>query len=159
MSRNIRGSGPSAPGVDRALQPAGPAQRSEDAVTGRVLCRMDRQKHKTTCPNLTGAVQALRIYFSTIRSLFKKEWKDPHTYIVATNRGVSAFLKLLRSILRAEKDQLSHDVVLKYLEPLKSGWKTWETDKLSEKYVGSQGWKQLHRDMVEAIQKKFPAVK
>ena len=104
-------------------------------------------------------VQALRIYFSTIRSLFKKEWKDPHTYIVATNRGVSAFLKLLRSILRAEKDQLSHDVVLKYLEPLKSGWKTWETDKLSEKYVGSQGWKQLHRDMVEAIQKKFPAVK
>jgi hypothetical protein len=104
-------------------------------------------------------VQALRTYFSTIQSLFQKEWKDPHVYIVATNRGVSAFLKLLRSILRAEKDQLSHEMVLKYLKPLKSGWKSWEVKKLKQKYVGSQGWKEFHRDMVNEIKKKIPHFK
>ncbi len=44
-------------------------------------------------------VNALRTYFSTVRSLFKKEWDDPKKYIIGTNRGISALLKLLRSIL------------------------------------------------------------
>jgi DGQHR domain-containing protein len=42
-------------------------------------------------PNNTPAdyTNALRLYFSTLRSLFKKEWDNPGTYIIATNRGIS----------------------------------------------------------------------
>jgi DGQHR domain-containing protein len=59
-------------------------------------------------PNNTPAAytQALRLYFSILCSLFKTEWQDPNTYIVATNRGLSAFLKLLKSILRTHKGPL-----------------------------------------------------
>jgi DNA sulfur modification protein DndB len=104
-------------------------------------------------------IQVLRIYFSTIQNLFRKEWKDPHTYIVTTNRGISAFLKLLRSILRAERDQLSHAQAFKYLRPLKSGWGSWKIKELKQKYVGSQGWKEFHKEMVQEIRKKFPNFK
>ena len=104
-------------------------------------------------------VQALRLYFSCIKDLLKDEWKDPHTYIVATNRGVSAFLKLLRSILRAEKVPISRTIAVKYLGVLKSNWKSWETDKLAKTYVGSQGWKEFHRDMVREIKKRFSTFK
>jgi hypothetical protein len=104
-------------------------------------------------------VHALRIYFSTIKELFSKEWRDPHNYIVATNKGISAFLKLLKSILRAEKSPLTHEIVRKYLEPLEAGWETWKIQELGAKYVGSQGWKQFHKDMVQVIRKKFPQFK
>lgn len=52
-------------------------------------------------------VRVLRMYFSVIKELFKTEWEKPETHIIATNRGVTAFLKLLRSLLkdRAEKAQ------------------------------------------------------
>jgi DNA sulfur modification protein DndB len=101
-------------------------------------------------------LQALRIYFSTIRTLFKKEWDNPHRYIIATNRGVSAFLKLLKSILRTEKSQVTPGIAKKYLSALRDNWKTWELDKLSKSYVGSQGWKDFHRDLIKAIQKEYP---
>lgn len=103
--------------------------------------------------------QALRIYFSTVRSLFKDEWKDPKKYIIATNRGISAFLKLLKSILKTEEGEITERKVKRYLIPLKNRWKTWEFKKLKEKYsayVGSQGWKDFHREMVRTIQKEYP---
>jgi DGQHR domain-containing protein len=105
-------------------------------------------------------VRALRIYFSTIRSLFKKEWDDPDKYIIATNRGISAFLKLLKSILKTHKGPFTHNIVDKYLRALKAGWiSSWEFSKLKNTYVGSQGWKQFHRDLVTAIRKKHPEFK
>lgn len=104
-------------------------------------------------------LQVLRIYFSTIQTLFKKEWKDPEKYIIATNRGVSAFLKLLKSILKTHKGPIDHEVCKKYLNPLKSKIVTWEFAELKSNYVGSQGWKQFHRNLVGVIQKKFPSFK
>jgi DGQHR domain-containing protein len=97
--------------------------------------------------------RALRLYFSSLRSLFRKEWDRPDTYIIATNRGISAFLKLLKSILKAHKQQLTPAVVKMYLSPLKGGWKTWEFDKLKQTFVGSQGWKEFHRQLVATIRK------
>jgi DGQHR domain-containing protein len=99
-------------------------------------------------------VRVLRIYFSTIRSVFKKEWDDPDRYIVATNRGISAFLKLLKSMLKTHNGPLSQDVVDMYLRALKASWETWEFSQLRNAYVGSQGWKQFHRDLVGTIRKK-----
>jgi DNA sulfur modification protein DndB len=112
-------------------------------------------------PNNTPAeyTQALRMYFSTLRSLLKTEWDNPSTYIIATNRGISAFLKLLKSILKSHKGPLTEAVARRYLAPLKSGWRTWEFDKLKETYVGSQGWKEFHRQLVAVIKKSYPHFK
>jgi hypothetical protein len=98
----------------------------------------------------------LRMYFSTLRSLFPKEWDAPERYIIATNRGVSAFLKLLKSMLKTHKAQLTSPIVKKYLEPLVTGWTTWEFDELKETFVGSQGWKNFHRMLLVTIREKFP---
>ncbi len=104
-------------------------------------------------------VGALRLYFGTVRGLFKNEWRNPDKYIVATNRGVSAFLKLLRSILKTEKKPLSHEMVRGYMAALKARGLTWEFEELKKTYVGSQGWKDFHRDLVTAIRRKFPKLK
>jgi DGQHR domain-containing protein len=104
-------------------------------------------------------IQALRLYFSTLRTLFKDEWDDPDTYIIATNRGISAFLKLLMSILKTEEKPLTHAMVRDYLTPLKDGWKTWEFRRLRETFVGSQGWTEFHRKLVAVIEKSHPGFK
>jgi DGQHR domain-containing protein len=104
-------------------------------------------------------VRALRIYFGTIQSVFKKEWKNTDKYIIATNRGVSAFLKLLKSILKTEKAAVTQKKVRDYMRALKRGSVIWEFEQLKKTYVGSQGWKDFHRDLVKAIKKKFPAFK
>jgi DGQHR domain-containing protein len=104
-------------------------------------------------------VGALRLYFGTIRSLFKNEWKNPDRYIIATNRGISAFLKLLKSILKTEKKPLSREMVREYAAVLKAQTRTWEFEELKKAYVGSQGWKEFHRDLITAIRSKFPKLK
>jgi DGQHR domain-containing protein len=106
-------------------------------------------------------VSALRLYFNKLKSLFKVQWDDSDKYIIFTNRGISAFLKLLRSILKTEDQQLTEPVVNKYLVYLRSKWpdSRWETAKLRNAYVGAQGWKHFHRDLVETIKKKFKKFK
>ncbi|PYT59651.1 MAG: hypothetical protein DMG35_13820 [Acidobacteria bacterium] len=104
-------------------------------------------------------ITVLRTYFSTVRSLFGKEWRDPDNCIVSTNRGVSAFLKLLRSMFRTEKRQLAHQDFKKYLSALKREWKSWKFADLKKTYVGSQGWADFHKDLVAAIRKHYPYLK
>ncbi len=81
-------------------------------------------------------LQVLRTYFSTIRSLFREEWDHPGIYIVATNRGISAFLKLLRSMLKTERKPLTHAEFKKYLSALKTGIKTWKLSDSEENVCG-----------------------
>lgn len=100
-------------------------------------------------------VRVLRMYFSSIRNIFEDEWEKPNKYIIATNRGISAFLKLLKSILRTEKRPLTPASIKKYLLPLKTGVE-WEQDKLKRSYVGSQGWKEFHRELVGVIKETYP---
>lgn len=105
-------------------------------------------------------VSALKLYFSLVKNLFKPEWREPERFIIFTNRGLSGFLKLLKSILKAENGRLDKDSVEKYLTALKTNWVgSWETEMLKNSYVGSKGWKDFHRDLVVAIRKKFPAFK
>lgn len=99
-------------------------------------------------------IPALKIYFSLVAKIFKKEWNDPNKYIVATNRGITAFLKLLRSILKAEKTFPTRERIEEYLNALKKHHKDWQLDQLKKTYVGSQGWKAFHKDMVDAIRKE-----
>ncbi len=102
-------------------------------------------------------VGALRIYFSVMKTIFPKQWTDPDRYIVFTKRGVSAFLKLLRSILKSEKAPLTAVMANKYLQPLRNDWADtrWETASLASGYVGSKGWKDFHRDLVKIIRRKY----
>ncbi len=101
-------------------------------------------------------ILVLRKYFSVIKEQFGAEWNDPANYIIATNRGITAFLKLLRSILNFENRTLTKQISRKYVRALAQHWKgTWETVKLKKSYVGSQGWKQFHNDMVLAIRKTY----
>lgn len=103
---------------------------------------------------------ALRIYFGVLKSLFKEQWEHPEKYIIFTNSGISAFLKLLKSILKDCQKPLNENVVLHYLQPLRDKWQDsdLETDKIAETlrstYVGSKGWKDLHRLFVKTIAEK-----
>jgi len=102
-------------------------------------------------------IAVLRMYFSILKTIFPKEWNDPNKYIVFTNRGISAFLKLLRSMLKTEEKAITRQVITKYLKALQKGWDDgWETSSLQSSYVGTQGRNDFHRDMVKAIQKKYP---
>ncbi len=101
-------------------------------------------------------IRALRIYFSVIREEFPNEWANPGAYIIATNRGVTAFLKLLRSILNADKKPVAKESAKKYIVALRKHWSgTWETARLRSTYVGSQGWKRFHQDMVKSIRRGY----
>jgi DGQHR domain-containing protein len=100
-------------------------------------------------------ILVLRKYFSVISRQFNKEWNDPENYIIATNRGITAFFKLLRSILNFENRTLTRPITTKYISALAKNWSgSWETAKLKKSYVGSQGWKQFQLDMIYAIQKR-----
>ena len=102
-------------------------------------------------------VKVLAQYFSVLRKQFPKEWDDPNKYIPFTNRGISAFLKLLKSILKHHNGKLDLVVMTKYLRPLKKHWSQgWETGNLKNAYVGSKGWKDFHKDLVAAILKEIP---
>ena len=96
----------------------------------------------------------LSAYFSLLKSSFKSEWDDPTTYILATNRGFTALLKLLKSILRTEPDSNDPQITKKYIKAL-DGF-DWDFSNLKQKYVGSQGWKGFHLDLVKQIQKTYP---
>ncbi len=102
-------------------------------------------------------ISVLRMYFSILKSLFPLQWKDQQKYITFTNRGISAFLKLLRSMLRTEDKQLNEASMTKYLNVLKQKWKDpkWEIAKLRSAYVGSGGWSDFHKDLAATIRKKF----
>lgn len=100
-------------------------------------------------------IRALRSYFSVVKEQFPREWNAPDMYI-ATNRGITAFLKLLRSILKTEQSRLTKKSAKKYITALRLHWpSTWETARLKTSYVGSQGWKRFHHDMALSIQKKY----
>lgn len=102
-------------------------------------------------------VKSLRVYFGILECLFKKQAKNPDKYIIFTNRGISAFLKLLKSILKDCQCPLDENIVNNYLQPLKDNWKgSWEIKKLKSAYVGSKGWKDFHRDLVSAIHQVYP---
>ena len=79
-------------------------------------------------------VTYLSAYFSLVRSTFKTEWDDPKKYILATNRGLTALLKLLKSILRAVKNNPDPQAALKYIKAL-DGF-DWDYNSLKQKYVG-----------------------
>lgn len=101
-------------------------------------------------------IAVLRMYFSILKSIFPNEWNEPNKYIVFTNRGISAFLKLLRSMLKSEGKALTRRSITKYLKALDKGWSGgWETSTLQSSYVGTQGRNDFHRDMIKAIQKKY----
>lgn len=108
------------------------------------------------CSNVSSSyVSALRIYFNMLKSMFPDQWDDPEKYIIFTNRGISAFLKLLKSVLKTTNAQLDPKTLKAYLKALKDKWpkKQWETAQLKNSYVGSKGWKDFHRDLVKAIRK------
>lgn len=100
-------------------------------------------------------ISALRLYFGIVASTFAVPWSDPDRYIISTNRGLSAFLKLLKSLLRTSEGKLTEATVKKYIGALLAEWpdKEWDTAHLRSSYVGSKGWSDFHRDLVSAIQK------
>lgn len=90
-----------------------------------------------------------------------KQYNHPDEYIIFQNKGISAFLKLLKSILKTCKCPLTEEVISKYMVALKKHKedKDWDIMQLKNAYVGSQGWKAFHRDLVKTIQKEYPDFK
>jgi DNA sulfur modification protein DndB len=103
-------------------------------------------------------ITVLRLYFGVLKSIFSLQWNDPEKYIIFTNRGVSAFLKLLKPILKHCKNQLNQEIIKRYITPIKDNWEDekWERENLKGKYVGTSGRKQFLRELIELIQKQIP---
>ncbi|MDY6917815.1 MAG: DGQHR domain-containing protein [Chloroflexota bacterium] len=103
-------------------------------------------------------VSALSLYFGLVQTLFPQECGDPNKYIIFTNRGVSAFLKLLRSILVTTSRPLGQDSVMRYMQALRDATtiENWETSKLRNAYVGSKGWKDFHQELICRIREACP---
>lgn len=101
-------------------------------------------------------IKSLRKYFSIISKLFKEEWNNPEEYIIATNRGITAFLKLLNSLVTITKPkrELSQLKIEKYLKQLKK-FPSWETKHLKGQYIGAAGWKKFYEDLQKTIRKKY----
>lgn len=101
-------------------------------------------------------IRVLRTYFSVIKSVFDKQWRDPITYITCTNTGISAFLKLLKTMLKTADRALEAQDFRYYLQILKEEWSgDWKKDALRGRYVGgSAGWKGFHTDMVNSIKQR-----
>jgi hypothetical protein len=95
----------------------------------------------------------LKEYFTIIKSNFKLQYEDPKTYVIFTNKGISAFLKLFKSILKNEKKKVTPEIIKKYISIIKRNSKDeeWEILKLKSKYAGAGGWKEFHRDLVRKI--------
>jgi len=109
--------------------------------------------------NTNEYLKIIRMYFSIIKSTFPDQWKDPERYIIFTNKGISAYLKLLRSMLRTEGKPLDDKIIKKYVGALKKNIKSWDINTIKKTYVGSQGWKEFHRDLIKAIRKDYPNFK
>lgn len=101
-------------------------------------------------------ISALRLYFGILKSLFGQQWDDPRRYIIFTNRGISAFLKLLKSILKNCQSPIDADIVRRYLQPIKDRWQDWDIASLRGEYTGSGGWNRFHRDLVTMIRQDYP---
>jgi DGQHR domain-containing protein len=103
-------------------------------------------------------VSVLRMYFNIIKADFHEQYTHPEKYVIFTNRGISAFLKLLKSILKTHKAPLTPAIIKRYVGSLKkrTSSASWEINKLKESYVGSQGWKDFHRYLVKTIKKDYP---
>jgi len=99
-------------------------------------------------------IAILATYFSIVKDIFKNQWNNPKEYIVATNRGISAFLQLLGSIMITKKAKPDHNDFRKYIEPLKCF--NFETEHLTGKYIGAAGWKKFHEDLLATIRKDYP---
>lgn len=99
-------------------------------------------------------IRVLRLYFGVIRDIFKKEWNQPKNYIIATNRGITAFLKLLRQLLITTEGKLTYENVKKYMSALKGF--NWSISDLKGKYIGSAGWRRFYNDLSEKIRETYP---
>jgi DNA sulfur modification protein DndB len=102
-------------------------------------------------------ITALRLYFSVLQNMFRVQWHDPEKYIILTNRGISAFLKVLKSILKNCRCQITEEIIRMYLQPIKDGWPSgnWERERLIGVYVGAAGWRRFHQDLIHTIQQTF----
>ncbi len=101
-------------------------------------------------------IRLLASYFGHLKSVFPEQWRDYDKHIIFTNRGVSAFLKLLKSMLKTSNGKLTQKATMSFLLALRDEWKgTWETKSLANSYIGSAGWKDFHLDLVKVIRKKY----
>jgi len=71
--------------------------------------------------------------------------------------GLSAMLKLLRSILKHHGGRLDAAAVLKYLKPLRKAWtdKQWKEENMKS-FVGNKGWSALHSLFVGHVRNEMP---
>lgn len=127
----------------------------------RSLVRSRGLLRKYHGPNSVDYIQVLRTYFSVVASTFPSQWNEAGTYIISTNRGISALLKLLKSMFKTVKRPLEVADFQHYLQALKTEWPDddWRIDKLRGRYVGSAGWNEFHRDLVQAILRRVPDFK
>lgn len=98
-------------------------------------------------------IRNINLFFSIISRKLKSMWEDPKKYIICTNRGIRAFLRLFPFVLNysngiKEKNFEKPIICLKDFEFLNS--------ELRRKYLGEGGADEFAKNLVEHIQRKIP---
>jgi hypothetical protein len=90
----------------------------------------------------------IKEYFSMVRGLNRHQWDSPGRYVLATDRGVRAFLRLLIEILEYSKkwDKALVKQILKCLKTF-----DFRNNNLKGKYLGEAGADEFANDLIMKI--------
>lgn len=97
-------------------------------------------------------VRNINLFFSIISKVFPAKWKNPKKYILCTNRGVRAFLRLFPFVLKY-KNRIDEKDIIKVIRCLNDF--EFSNSKLTGKYLGEGGADDFAKRLVEHIQTKM----
>ena len=106
-----------------------------------------RKKYEDIC------FKIINDYFAIIKKLYKNYWSKPKKYILSTDRGIRALLRLLIQIIKHTKkwDNKKSKAILKNIKDF-----NFKNDSLKNKYLGEGGAEEFANDLAMLIQKSVP---
>lgn len=116
-------------------------------ISTRIAKDRKKEKYEAIC------FKVISKYFEVISSLYKTHWNQPQKYILATDRGIRGFLRLLIHILQYSKkwNRKEASKLLKYLYDF-----DFKKENLKGKYLGEAGADDLAREWTRIIQGYVP---
>jgi len=131
-----------------ALTPAMTRLVEEGGVIGQWYKEKSASKFQAVCTAI------IKKYFDTLSRIISKEWRSPSRYVVATNRGIRAFLRLLPYVMEYSNGLRNEGRIRECLRPLRK-FNFRESD-LKRKYLGEGGADEFAEDMIRLVKGSCP---
>lgn len=101
----------------------------------------------------------LRRYFEILAKHFSKEWKDPQTFILSTDRGIRSLLQLLKLILEKTNWEFNDKYVNHIVQAFRKAYSMSQLNLKNEKlkgYAGEAGARELMLKWARGINTIIP---